>query len=406
LDAAGDDFGTLYEAMAIRNKPVTIELSDGSQISAELAHMRNLAFGGEAHVELHHWAWNGTGDPLLWIGHLEGQVPPGGNLTVREQTRHRTRIRHDGFRLQGGYTWYLVRTSDAMTRTVVVDPGGLPMERERVMRDFLCMQFCFGGPLRLDRLVGIDAQRQAVAALGLGTFLRQAGKHRAPVPDDIGEADRWVPELFAVMTRKIHEEGLEPLLIAIASYLDSETDHLDGGYLKGQVGLEAFAKRLLGSQPVELLIKDEVAWKKWVRTLRPIIRTHLAAQDAKAREDLGMVHDKFVKAMHAPTGGLVRKAFGQITLPKEILDEIKLRNYPAHGFFMNAGRDHDLDRDVRRLEMVQTLLVALVALHVGYEGQLKGYDVRDDGGRHPPSWWPSKDLDGDTAEQFIAERIR
>lgn len=405
LDASVDDFDVLHSAMAIRNRATRLVLKDGSELSADLAHMTNVQFGGEATIELHHWAWNHHGDPLFWVGRLEGRVPPGGNLTVREQTQERVKMRHDGLRLQGWYTWFLIRISDEAACTVIVDPGGVPIERDRLMRDFLCMQFCFGSPLRLDRLTGIDIQRQPVAALGLASFARNAGKHRTPVPDDIGEGALWVSQLFRSMTTRIHEEGLEPLLIAIASYLDSETDHLDGAYLKGQVGLEAFAKRLLGSQPTELLVKDEAAWKKWIKELRPTIRAHLVSEESKARENLGMVYDKFIKAMYAPTGGIVRKAFGQVVLPKEVLDEIKLRNYPAHGFFMNAAHHHDFDRDVRRLEMVQTLIAGLVALHVGYDGPLKGYDIRDDGGRLQPSWWPAKRLEDVAAERFVAERV-
>jgi hypothetical protein len=71
---------------------------------------------------------------------------------------------------------------------------------------------------------------------------------------------------------------------------------------------------------------------------------------------------------------------------------------------MNSDGSYDVDRDVHRLEMIQTLMMALVALHVAYRGPLKGYDVRDDGGRHPPAWWPwqAPHVVGD--EQFLAER--
>jgi hypothetical protein len=401
LDATGEAFHVLHEAMETRNKSASLVLSDGSEITAQLAHMRELGFGEEAQVELFHWTWGDLGACAYWVGRLHGYIPPGGNLSVREKTAERTRMRHDGYCLRGRYTWYILRHPAAEGHLVVLDTGGLAINREELTRDFLCLQFTLGGPLRLDRLAGIDRQRRVTAAIGLGHYLRTAGKHRVPVHDDIGAAQIWVPEFFTRLTDKIHQEGIEPLIIAISSYLDAVADHLDGGYLKAQVGLEAFAKRLVVSPGErDLLVKDEGAWKEWISSLRKDIGGHL-----KNPKKLDTIYGKFVASMFAPTGELVQKAFGErAVLPAELLDEIRKRNYPTHGFLMNAGIEHDIDRDFRRLEMVQTLIVALVAMHIGYDGPLKGYEVRDDGGRHPPSWWPSKGLESDAADQFLAER--
>ncbi len=78
-----------------------------------------------------------------------------------------------------------------------------------------------------------------------------------------------------------------------------------------------------------------------------------------------------------------------ITLPEDVLAEVKRRDDPAHHYFMNRRLDHDdLDKDVRRLEMIQTLLVALTAVHVGYTRPIRGYDVTPSGGRSAPTWWP------------------
>jgi len=221
------------------------------------------------------------------------------------------------------------------------------------------------------------------------------------VPDDVYGAALWVPEFFRLLAAKLGEEGLEPLVIAITSYLDAEADHLDGGYLKAQVGLEAFAKRLVGDGRPELLVRDEAAWRQWVNTLRPVIAKHIADP-----ERVGGVIDKFLSARFAPTGDMVRRAFAQnaIHLPREVLTEIKKRNKPAHGFLMNSVLEHDIDRDHRRLEMIQTLLAGLVALHVGYGGPLKGYDVGTDGRRPSPGWWPLSTSGEDAEVRFLAER--
>ncbi len=362
---ANEFFGPLHDMREVRNKPASVQLADGSKLDAELAHMRRL--GAHAEIDLHHWVWSGS----------------------------------DGFRLDGAYTWYLLPREPKDSCTVIVDAGGAVLERNAVVRDMLVMQFCFGGPIGIGPLVGIDEQRRCVGAFSLEHLVRSFGKHRSPVPDYLHDAARNVPQLFQRLASKLSEEGLEPLIVAIASYLDAETDHLDGGYLKAQVGLEAFANRLVGGGRPELLVQDQAVWKAWVKGLAATIEGHLVD---RARID--MVLGKLVSAMYAPTGDAVRRAFEDrgIELPKDVVDEIKKRNYPAHRFLMNDGLDHDIDRDVRRLEMIQTVLAALVALHVGYGGPLKGYDLADGGKRPNPVWWPTSPSAVDEDTGYVAER--
>lgn len=395
-------FDRLYAALEIRNKPAFIELRDGTQLRAEIAHLSNLWPGRTAQVDLHHWSWSGATDPTHWIGHVEGKFPAQGNLAIREQTAEKWRIRSDCYRLQGHYVWHLLRTSESPALTVVIDPGPGVMDADFVRRDFLALQLAFGGPLKLSRLVGLDADRRPVAAMGVGTFTRPPRRQRAPVPDDIGQGATWIAAFFGSLASRLSADGLHPLRIPIAAYLDSITDHVDGAYLKAQVGLEAFAKHLVATEGKKLLVKDEAQWKHWVKSLKPAITAHV-----EDPYNLGTILGKFISAMHAPSGDVVQRAFGSaISLPEEVTEEIKKRNYPAHGFMMNSDGSYEVDRDVHRLEMIQTLMMALVARHVGYRGPLKGYDVREDGGRHPPPWWPEHAHHEVGDEQFLAERTR
>jgi hypothetical protein len=87
------------------------------------------------------------------------------------------------------------------------------------------------------------------------------------------------------------------------------------------------------------------------------------------------------------------------------MEEVAKRNYPAHGFLMNADLEHDIDRDARRLEMVQTLLAALLACHIGYRGPLRGYDPDPNGHRPSPAWWPVSTKQEDVWVRYVAERI-
>jgi len=401
LDAAPEDaFAQLHGMMRLRNKPLSLRLADDSTVRAELAHMIRL--GAEARVQLHHWDWQGPGVPEFWVGRLRGFLPQSGNLHLVERCHSGAlEATSEGFRLQGTYDWYLLPTPRKRIHRVVVDARGETVEREALVRDVLAMQLSLGAALELDYLLGIDRERRCVGAISVEHFCRRSPRHRSPVPDDVCGSALWVPEFFRLLAAKLRAEGLEPLVIAITSYLDAEADHLDGGYLKAQVGLEAFAKRLVGGDGSELLVRDQAAWRQWVDTLRPVIAEHIA--DPKR---VAGVIDKFLSARFAPTGDLVRRAFGQsaIHLPGEVLTEIKKRNKPAHGFLMNSVLEHDIDRDHRRLEMIQTLLASLVALHIGYGGPLKGYDVGADGRRQSPGWWPVSTSGEDAEVRFLAER--
>jgi hypothetical protein len=196
-------------------------------------------------------------------------------------------------------------------------------------------------------------------------------------------------------------DGLEPLIIPIAAYLDAESDHLDGGYLKAQVGLEAFANRLTSGEPKELLVRDENAWKHWIKSLEDYIRPHL-----KDPKKLNAIVGKFIGAMSASSGDRVARALSAhgVSLPDEVHNEIRKRNYPAHGFFMNKTAEHDIDVDARRLELIQTVLAALVAVHVGYQGPLHGYEVAPDGGRLPPDWWQVRTTTQAVWTRYFGER--
>jgi hypothetical protein len=392
--------GPLHAMMQVRNKSIQLLLRDESRIEAELAHMGKL--GAKADVELHHWIWTAAADtrPQFWIGRLEGPVPPGGNLALVERSSN-SRSSQRAFRLQGGVTWYLLNTVPRSKCIVVVDANGREFSREELIRDVQCLELALGGPVKLECLVGIDAQRATVAARAVGHMPRASGKHRCPVPDDVFQADEWMPGFFQLLAKRIHEPNPEALIIGIVSYLDAETDHLDGAYLKAQVGLEAIAKRLVGEGTPEIIVRDEAEWRTWLATLKSVMRQHLS--DPKKFD---AVYGKFVSAMYAPSGDLVKRAFDHyaVPLPAEQIAEVKKRNYPAHGFLMNSELEYDFDADVRRLEMVQTMIVALLACHVGYSGPIKGYDVEAGGHRPSPTWWPVTTTKERFATSYLAER--
>jgi hypothetical protein len=389
---------TWHSMMRVRNKPTEIQLTDGTNIAAELT--RLPCIDTHANVVLHHWTWIGETTPSVWVGDLTGYLPTSGNLSLEQRgaTGYPHEIKHDGFRLEGHYTWYLIRRENG-THRVVLDCHGETPTREALVKEIVAMQFAFGASLGLDRLFGLDAAGRSVGAMSVGHYLRYTDKHRSPVPDFLWDAEVWPPEFFRLVATALHNDGLQPLLIPIGAYLDAEAGHLDGGYLTVHTALEAFANSLLKA---ELLVRDEENWKRWVDTLVPEIKRHLPnANDAEK------FRNKFVAAMYESSGRRIERALRThgVILPPEVRTEIGKRNISAHGFMMNSDRGHDVDRDSRRLEMIQTLIAALVACHVGYKGPLKGYDVADDGGRVAPLWWPIALRDEDVKTWFICRRV-
>ncbi|MBX7123957.1 MAG: hypothetical protein K1X42_17660 [Opitutaceae bacterium] len=398
-----EHFGLLLEMMRVRNMPAELQLADGSIVCAEFAHMKRL--NKDAYIDLYNWTWSTRATPWIWVGRLCGKVPRTGNLSLVERGDGWSRAIGTAYCMSGSYKWYIVPESESaqanQSSTLLVDPAGKSVTRATLRSDLLALEFAFGGSLSLDYLVGLDHGRVVAGALSLGSIGRGATNYRPPVPHEYSDFPLWGPEFFRLLAAKLRQDGLEPLIIPITAYLDSERDHLDGAYMKAQVGLEAFAKRVTRHGSPALVVKDAKAWKQWASSLSTTIRAHLVDE-----KHLDAVLGKFIAAMHAPSGDLVRQALAThgITIPKHVADEIRKRNYPAHGFLMNPTLAYDFDGDVRRLELVQTLLAALVACYVGYKGPLHGYDVNDDGGRIPPSWWPAPLLIEDVWVRYVAER--
>ncbi len=371
--------GVLADSRGTLNQPGTFVLVDGTSLSAKLVHLSEV--DAKAHVDLHHWVWRNSGRPMFWTGELTGRLPLPGNLLLHEVCGTASRNRH-AFRLEGRFTWYVIGTKEKDRFQVVLDAGGTFPEQEELRRDILALEFASGTPLSISPLVGLDEARRPVAAMVVSNYQRRRGGRRPPVPDLYTMSD-WMPEIFSRVSAKLHSEGLDPLLRAIGAYLDSVTDHLDGCYLKAQIGLEAFAKRITHGADRPLLVRDEKQWRTWVKTLRETVLEHL-----KHPKEIDGVMKKLSETRFAPTGRIVADALG-VMLPDEVREEIGNRDTIAHELFMNSGPEHEVDRDARRLQMVQTVLVALVAKYVGYCGPLQGYDPDKDGHRpSPDDWWP------------------
>ena len=181
------------------------------------------------------------------------------------------------------------------------------------------------------------------------------------------------------------------------------SSHLDLAYLAGQVGLEAFAFKIVGKAAPQVLVKDTGAWSKWVIANKGSISDHALNADA-GRRLLG----KVVNAHQAPSSDRVEAALRHYALdvPDEVVEEIMQRSQAVHEYLM-SGREpvRDLLKDVDRRDTVLTLLAALVAKYVGFDGPIVGCERADGGGRQIPPWWPHRG-EGARSVRFLCERER
>lgn len=389
------NYGDLFAAMDVRNQPALLRLEDGTTVTAKVAQLKSIS--DEAEVHLFHWHIASAEEPQFWVGKIEADLPSCDNMAIMERGPGSTLKVRNGFRLLGQHVWNLL-PGQSGGHLAVIETGGRPFDRDAMVSDLLALQFALGRPVRLHPLVGLAAGRRRTAGVALDHFMRAPDRHRCPVPDGLW-SQAYMPELFRLIAAKMASDGRELLTIPITAYLDSVVDHLDGAYLKAQVGLEAFATRLAKRSTRRLLVRDERSWKRWIKSLREQMKEHLL-DEAK----LGTVSGKFIAAMFAPTGDVVAEALGQhgVQLPPDVLEEIRKRSYPAHGFLMNSEAKYEFDRDVRRLRMIQTVLAALVAAHVGYKGAIQGYDLPA-GLAESPSWWPAILEEG--CVRYRAERV-
>jgi hypothetical protein len=70
-----------------------------------------------------------------------------------------------------------------------------------------------------------------------------------------------------------------------------------------------------------------------------------------------------------------------------MLDEVHDgRNQAVHRLLMNADDEHrDVERDLDRIAMIRTLVLAVLAKRVHYTGPILGWDGHDRFGS--PKWW-------------------
>jgi len=387
-------------------------LASGATFTASA--LLKVARGAGMTTEFGAWAIVESQPPAYWIGRIEGaiEIPFGGNMVVE-------RIRSDGlrfghkrhFRFSGTYVYYLVQSGERSYPAwhLLIDAGAAMPETEALTRDFILLQFVLGRQLSMPELIGVTVEGRTVASTN-GTGDRKHLHNRSVPPVPIGQNnDNWIDESWAsaLFDRVSAAWSARPALhssymMAIDSYLDAMTPYVDANYLRLQIALEAFSYWILrlANEEERMVVKDKAAWKRWVKENTNAIR-ELAAPGF---ED--SLIGKVMGVYRLSSGRVVPSAFltCKLVLTEEMATELEQRDVVVHQGVM-APDGYDVEREVRRIALVRTMLVALMAKTAGYAGAINGWELGQLGRPlEPLNWWTVEDDDRRLASRtFVAD---
>lgn len=344
-------FDELERRADILNQPSWFELNDGSRLEARLTHPKQWGGIRTAEgirpgvvVDLDRWSWTTGRPPSVWVGRLMGGdcSRVRGNLCVRQRQGDRASSRNQNLRVDGQCIWHVLNVDGEDDPILVVV---IPAEvgREAVATDFMALQFALGRPLVLETLVGTDADLKPVSAMGLRLGVRGTGGHRCPVPERLDTTIQWQAALFQRVAQAQCGQGVDTLTVPLGAYLDGIASHIDLAYLAAQVGLEAFATRIVRDVARQPIVKSSSEWLRWVKANEDAISEHAVDADA-ARKLLGKINN----AHHGATGERVEAALRlhQLAVPEEVVEEIRRRSRSVHGYVMSGvGPERDIIKD-------------------------------------------------------------
>jgi|GEM_PF-3195997 len=387
-------------------EPFRGRLASGWTFAAEYGRFKSNAV-----VEGHDWSMEDpTQEAVVWVSQIYGLEQMGdlGNLSVRaKRTAGSTeKIDRRGHRFQGAYTYYLVSgPSDDRCKNqwfLIIDCGRSRPVRKNLFNDILALQFVLGTAFYFDVIEGLSREERCVARLGgrYGRDHRHQPRTEAVVPTHFVD-EHWPSAFFEAISKKYREAPNLRLHIVLSFYLDGLASfHVEGRYLVQHVGLEAFAYWLLKANGDDKpTLVDKTKWAAWLRENRDTIRS-LAAP--------GFANDLYSKVSSIParpaSSGVVERAFQRysLALHQEMAEELKKgRNVVVHTAVMFEERRDDVNDYMRRIAIVRTMLTALLAKVVGYQGAILGWE-RDY--RHPykevdASWWAVDPLAREAALQ-------
>ncbi|KYF98237.1 hypothetical protein BE20_35770 [Sorangium cellulosum] len=379
---------------------------DGTRFSARVAAMLSLEWRtariARAVLSCDDWRiGRPAARPMLWGGITDVELPSGrGNLRLTTAEGH---VSEDDYCLRGQrYTYYLIRHQRErgdVRWLVAVDPrGATELDRDIFRRDLRSIAFCFGRPFRVGVLHGLSEDGGRAGFVKIGAEEHLAGRRRAlsPVPPARRAAEAsWPVALFEAISRySVRPDAREAALTtAIASYVEAlhETS-ADGAGLKLLRGALAAARLVLDGKAVQRA--DRERWKSCVQHA-----------DMLKAQGGALLSNKLLAALRsaeqARASTLIDAAFSAVGL--SLLQEMEDAITAVASSLL--AEDGVARPDERSAAILGSVLVALVAKAVGYEGPICGWERPpfEDSCEPAGEWWPVKKSAGDLVGRFSAD---
>jgi hypothetical protein len=387
-------------------RPAAVRFADGTAISARLpalTHRRTNIIRGvrrsQDFVNLACWTWQPESNSHYWVAEVEGPPAAEGNLVVQLGGDAAAAC---GLRMESAYDLHLLTTDSSRLR-LIVDTHGAPLDQKLLGQEVQALEFALGSSYRIATFLALDRKHRPVGAANASFDLYlDTKKRRCPVSgsrsDDHGY---WPPVLASAVARELSKETKEdaPCRVTTTAYRDSLSGHVHKRYLLAQVALEAIAKKVIPKSNAGSLVKNVRAWHAWIKSADAEIRKH-ASDEESARILLNKLKDNVPQR---PSGEAVLAALEHygLKVPEEALKEIGLRNPSVHGFVMFKDEMPDANELLKRIAIIQTLLVALLAKYVGYSGPIVGWQLDDARWPTVPDWWPKEDAP-EAHRRFVA----
>jgi hypothetical protein len=405
----------LHDDMPTSNAaaPLVAHLTDGGRFTSEESffdsrgmHLSPATGTGKSSFRCtaFDWAWRDAAgeNPVVWFASVRGRYDGTGNVAVRANGS----VHYHGAWLEGASLRFFLlereKSEDLEFDMLVFAPTSGMLSAKELRMDQLALRFCLGQHLFVEQMIGVDADGRAVEVRGthLGSPPRRG--HRAAPAIPAHPRTAWIAPLFTKLSRAFSNRG--ELVTASTYYVEAVGRFLDSEYLEVQVALEGLAKALAEHDGVAepQSVRDRSAWKKWVKDHDTEIRSHAPPGGEK------WLVDRIYEVVRRATGRLVADAFVRYGRPlgdeqQEIVGD---RNAVAHTSSMTPDGTYVVDRDIRKIRMVRSMLVALICVAVGYYGKIAGWDRDSEwsGFEAPEDWWPVAEEDAVAARAvFWAE---
>jgi len=353
----------------------------------------------EAHLQGWRWSAIETASDSWWAGSVAFASkkaptlwfrPTGNVLVVAAGFLHRLwRVE-----LPSGRQAFFGARHDRWFVLLQSEPGRVPSTPE--VGDLIAaVSFVLGEPIALDLLFQIAASGEIVgmARLDLARPPTPSSSQSPALPFMV--EPEWLVRFVerALVFMAANPGGI--VHVAMHCYLWGLLGTIDMRFLQAWVGTEALAgwmlrSRMVSGPPGALLVGDVEAWRQWVVKHQAEITAFSA---------IGSGDRLFQKVMSAAAKATskVEKVFIASGLPwTEEMDDVQdIRNVVAHAAVIAPIADRDWRRDRRRVGLMQTMLVALLARVIDYDGPIadRSETCFTPTGNDRPGWWSSDTLE-------------